>query len=101
MEFSVKTVKSPIWLAPVFALLLLASSMPLAHAYAPEGDLLKTKGYSPALINTIGTQRNRQEWRQPPAPRRTPLGNAMHNIYNNDWIGSFDDFGNRIIREQQ
>lgn len=70
-----------------------------AFAYAPEDQLLETKGYSPSLIDTISKQRSRQEWREPSAPRRTPMENALHNIYNNDWTGSFDEFGSRIIRE--
>ena len=67
-------------------------------AYAPEDDLLKIKGYSPELIRMTDTQRSRQEWREPEASVRTPLEHAFHNVFYNNWTGSFDDFGSNIIR---
>ncbi len=70
----------------------------VSQAYAPEDDLLKIKGYSPELIRMTDTQRSRQEWREPQAPVRTPVENAFHNIFYNNWTGSFDEFGSNIIR---
>ena len=70
----------------------------LANAYAPDDDLMKTKGYSPEMIRMTDVQRSRQEWREPPAPVRSPIQNAFHNVVNNNWTGSFDEFGSNIIR---
>lgn len=84
--------------AALIAVITTVIAISASFAYAPEGDLMKIKGYSPDLINTINTQRSRQEWREPPAPRRGPLENAFHNIFWNDWTGSFDEFGSEIIR---
>lgn len=71
-----------------------------AFAYSPEEDLMKIKGYSPELIETTDTQRSRQEWREPSAPRRTPMEKFFHNIYYGNWTGDVDDFGSQIIREK-
>ncbi len=70
-----------------------------ALAYAPESDLLKIKGYSPETVDIAATQRNRQEWREPPAPKLTPVGRFFHNIYYGNWTGSMDEFGSSVIRE--
>lgn len=72
----------------------------MALAYAPEAELLKTKGYSPEIINTMEAQRSRQEWRQPPAPILSPIKRFMHNIYYNEWTGSIDEFGAQVLRER-
>ena len=71
-----------------------------AFAYAPEGDLMKIKGYSPEIIDVTDTQRSRQEWREPPAPEHPPLEKFFHNIYYNEWTGSVDEFGSGIIRSK-
>lgn len=81
------------------SLLVLGSAVQQASAYAPEGDLMRIKGYSPALIDTTGTQRSRQEWREPQAPERSAMENFFHNIWTNNWTGSFDEFGSTIIRD--
>lgn len=70
-----------------------------ASAYAPEGDLMRIKGYSPLIIDTANTQRSRQEWREPQAPERTPFENFFHNVWYNNWTGNFDEFGSTVIRE--
>lgn len=70
-----------------------------ALAYAPEGDLLKIKGYSPEVIETANSQRSRQEWKQPSAPKQTPKEKFFHNIYYGDWTGSIDEFGSQVLRE--
>lgn len=80
-------------------LLITGLSLQQASAYAPEGDLMRIKGYSPLLIDTTATQRSRQEWREPQAPERTPIENFVHNIWYNNWTGNFDEFGSTIIRE--
>ncbi len=72
-----------------------------AFAFAPEPDLMKIKGYSPEIINTMQTQRSRQEWRQPPAPVLSPVERFFHNIYYNEWTGSIDEFGSQVIRSKQ
>lgn len=70
-----------------------------ALAYAPEGDLMKIKGYSPEVIDTANSQRSRQEWREPSAPKQTPMEKFFHNIYYGNWTGGVDDFGSQVIRE--
>lgn len=70
-----------------------------AWAYAPEGDLLKIKGYSPEIIQTSGTQRSRQEWREPSPPKMSPFRRYLHNIYRGNWTEGVDEFGSTIIRE--
>ncbi len=70
-----------------------------ALAYAPEGDLLKIKGYSPEVIETANSQRSRQEWKEPSAPKQTPMERFFHNVYYGDWTGSVDEFGSQILRE--
>lgn len=69
-----------------------------AWAYAPESDLLKIKGYSPEVIQTASTQRSRQEWREPPAPKLSPTARFFRNIYNGNWFDTVDEFGSGIIR---
>ncbi|MBX2861024.1 MAG: hypothetical protein KTR14_07305 [Vampirovibrio sp.] len=75
--------------------------MPASFAYAPEPDVMEIKGYSPEIINTTQVQRNRQEWRKPPAPPMTPREQFFHNIYYNNWIGGVDPFGSQVIRQHQ
>ncbi|MCE3234946.1 MAG: hypothetical protein K0Q50_1126 [Vampirovibrio sp.] len=70
-----------------------------ALAYAPEGDLMKIKGYSPEVIDTANSQRSRQEWKEPSAPKQTPMEKFFHNIYYGNWTGGVDDFGAQVIRE--
>jgi hypothetical protein len=70
-----------------------------AWAYAPESDLLKIKGYSPEVIQTADTQRSRQEWREPSAPKLSPVARFFHNIYNGNWTGDVDEFGSTVIRD--
>lgn len=79
--------------------LAMAGAASVAHAYAPEGDLMKIKGYSPEVIEVTDIQRSRQEWRQPAAPKRTPVEKFFHNIYYGDWMGGVDAFGNGVIRD--
>ncbi len=76
-------------------LVMLAQS---AMAFAPEGDLMKIKGYSPELIQVADKQRSRQEWRTPSIPKQGNKERFLHNIYYGDWTGSMDDFGSGIIR---
>ncbi|MGE0201074.1 MAG: hypothetical protein AB7P76_08910 [Candidatus Melainabacteria bacterium] len=71
-----------------------------AWAYAPEEDLMQIKGYSPEVVELANTQRSRQEWRKPAPPPEKPLEKFFHNIYYNNWTGSFDDFGSEIIRNR-
>ncbi len=71
-----------------------------ALAYAPEGDLMKTKGYSPEVIQLAQTQRSRQEWKMSAAPKMTPTERFFHNVYYGDWTGDVDQFGSMILREQ-
>jgi hypothetical protein len=71
-----------------------------AQAYAPEGDLMRIKGYSPEVIEATDSQRSRQEWRQPSAPRMAPIEKFFHNIYYGDWTGGVDDFGSQVIRDR-
>ncbi len=77
---------------------VMVATINAAQAYAPENDMLHIKNYSPETVQMISTQRSRQEWREPPAAKRTPMENFFHNIYYNDWTGSYDDFGSTIIR---
>jgi hypothetical protein len=69
-----------------------------ALAYVPEGDLLKIKGYSPEVIETADHQRSRQEWKEPSAPKQSPMEKFFHNIYYGDWTGSVDEFGSQVLR---
>ena len=82
----------------VAGLIVSAVALP-SLAYGPETDLLAIKGYSPETIRVTTTQRSRQEWKEPAPPRRTPVENFWHNLYYNNWTGSFDDFGRSIIRD--
>lgn len=70
-----------------------------AFAYAPEGDLMKIKGYSPEVIQTASMQRSRQEWKEPSRPTKTTVEKFFHNIYYGNWMGPVDDFGNEVIRD--
>ncbi len=82
-------------------LLLALLSTGTGWAYAPEPVLLDIKGYSPEIIDTIQTQTDRMEWRQPQPPARTPKERFLHNIFINDWTGNFDPFGSHVLRERQ
>jgi hypothetical protein len=88
-------------LSALVAMILMGISQPAAHAFAPEPDLMKIKGYSPEVVHTTEIQRSRQEWRNPPAPRLTPFERFLSNIYYNDWTGSLDEFGSQVIRYRQ
>jgi hypothetical protein len=70
-----------------------------AKAFVPNDDLMNTKGYSPEVIFFTQRQRVRQEWKERPAPVMTPKEKFFHNIYNNQWTGSFDEFGEQILKE--
>lgn len=70
-----------------------------ALAYAPEGDLMKIKGYSPEVIQTANLQRSRQEWKEPAAPSKSTKERFFHNIYYGDWVGPIDDFGAEVLRK--
>ena len=70
-----------------------------AFAYAPEGDLMKIKGYSPEVIQTASQQRSRQEWKEPSVQTKTTVEKFFHNIYYGDWVGPVDDFGSEVIRK--
>lgn len=89
-----------ITLTTLAAIAVLSMGSQMAQAYAPEGDLLKIKGYSPEVIEATDSQRSRQEWRQPAAPKLNPVEKFMHNIYYGDWTGGVDDFGSQIIRDR-
>lgn len=82
-----------------FGLAVVAMSGVQAFAYAPEGDLLKVKGYSPEVIQLTESQRSRQEWREASPPSQTPMERFFHNVYYGDWTGSVDPFGSQIIRD--
>lgn len=69
-----------------------------ALAYAPEGDLLKIKGYSPEVIEISNAQRSRQEWKEPSPPKQSPTERFFHNIYYGDWTGPVDSFGSGVMR---
>ena len=70
-----------------------------AFAYAPEGDLMKVKGYSPELIELTSGQRSRQEWKQAAPPRKSTTERFFHNIYYGEWMGSVDEFGAQVLRD--
>jgi len=71
-----------------------------ALAYAPEGELMRIKGYSPEVIKATDTQRSRQEWRQPAAPRRSNLEKFFHNIYYGEWTEDTQDMGYKTINSK-
>lgn len=71
-----------------------------AWAFAPEGDLMKIKGYSPEEIQTAINQRSRQEWREPSAPKSSPMERFFHNIYYGNWTNDVDEFGSTVIRNE-
>lgn len=79
-------------------LVLLGASVGQAFAYAPEGDLMKIKGYSPEVIETATIQRSRQEWKSPSTPTKSPTERFFHNIYYGQWISPVDDFGSSVLR---
>jgi hypothetical protein len=88
----------------IFSLGLLvgAATLGLNHAalaFAPEGDLLEVKGYSPELVQLTDQQRSRQEWRSPSIPKQTPVEKFFHNIYYGEWTESVDDFGSQVLRD--
>lgn len=80
---------------------LLVVVSPEAQAYQPEPDLMMVKGYSPATIELTQVQRQRNEWKEPPARIRTPWQQFWYNVWNNDWTGSVDPFGRSVIRQNQ
>lgn len=90
--------KYSVHLALMTALGFSAVMAGLAHAYLPEGDLLKIKGYSPEVIQAAAKQRSRQEWKEPSAPKQSPTEKFFHNIYYGNWTGGIDDFGSQVIR---
>jgi hypothetical protein len=71
-----------------------------ALAFSPENDLMQLKGYSPEVIQLTGLQRNRQEWKEAPAPKLSPTERFFHNIYYGDWTGDIDQFGSSVLREK-
>ncbi len=95
---------APLQLALLLAVLLfcalIATMNSVAGAYAPEADFLQIKGYSPEIIDSIVTQRYRQEWRYPPPPKRRPKDQILRNIFINDPLGNIDPFGSYKIRER-
>jgi hypothetical protein len=83
-----------------FALTMISvSAGASAWAFAPEGDLMKIKGYSPEVIQATDTQRSRQEWREPSAPKLTPMERFFHNVYNGNWTNDIDEFGSTVLRD--
>lgn len=70
-----------------------------AFAFAPEGDLMKIKGFSPEVIQVTSQQRSRQEWREPAIPKQRPMERFFHNVYYGEWTGGIDEFGSQVIRE--
>lgn len=68
-------------------------------AYAPDGDLMKIKGYSPEVIQTANQQRSRQEWKEPSVQTKSTTEQFFHNIYYGNWMGPLDDFGSEVIRK--
>lgn len=80
----------------VNALILLATP---SLAYAPDGDLMKIKGYSPEVIQTANQQRSRQEWKEPSVQTKSTTEQFFHNIYYGNWMGPLDDFGAEVIRK--
>lgn len=86
-------------LGPLMGFCLLSSGLgSVALAYAPDGELMQIKGYSPELIQTTNQQRNRQEWKEPSRPLRSPIERFLHNVYYGDWVAPVDDFGGGVIR---
>jgi len=81
------------------AFLLISFAAPMAHAYTPEGDLMKIKGYSPELVETTNVQRSRQEWRTPSVPKRSPFQQLLHNIWSGNWSDDLDPPGFSVIRD--
>lgn len=88
---------------PVSKLILAASALILLAspclAYAPDGDLMKIKGYSPEVIQTANQQRSRQEWKEPSVQTKSTTEQFFHNIYYGNWMGPLDDFGAEVIRK--
>ena len=90
------------WLSLGAASLIISTAIaPLAHAYAPEAELMQLKGYSPEVISTAADQRKRQEWRQASTPVMTPMEHFWHNVVYNNWTGSVDPFGAQVLRDRQ
>jgi hypothetical protein len=89
--------------SPVGKLVLAASALNLLAspclAYAPDGDLMKIKGYSPEVIQTANQQRSRQEWKEPSVQTKSTTEQFFHNIYYGNWMGPLDDFGSEVIRK--
>ncbi|WMU93312.1 hypothetical protein EMOOHJMP_00118 [Microcystis phage MaAM05] len=89
--------------SPVGKLVLAASALNLlvspCLAYAPDGDLMKIKGYSPEVIQTANQQRSRQEWKEPSVQTKSTTEQFFHNIYYGNWMGPLDDFGSEVIRK--
>jgi hypothetical protein len=69
-----------------------------AHAFTPDPELLKIKGYSPAVLRVAEVERARMEWREPPQPLLPPKEKFLQNVMWNEWTGSVDEFGSQIIR---
>lgn len=88
---------------PADRLILAASAFILLTspclAYAPDGDLMKIKGYSPEVIQTANQQRSRQEWKEPSVQTKSTTEQFFHNIYYGNWMGPLDDFGSEVIRK--
>lgn len=70
-----------------------------ALAFAPDGELMKVKGYSPEVIKVADQQRSRQEWKEPALLRQKPMEKFFHNIYYGEWTNGMDDFGAQVIRD--
>ena len=84
-----------------WALLVVVTTVgaPFAQAYEPDPVLMTIQGYSPEFVRFSSIQRDRQEWKAPAPPALTPKQRVIRNFLYNDWLGSFDEFGYEIIRE--
>jgi hypothetical protein len=90
--------KSPFVFLGLAAMAVLTSGQS-APAFAPEGDLMKVKGYSPEVIKVTDQQRSRQEWKEPAILRQKPMEKFLRNFYYGEWTNGIDDFGSQVIRD--
>jgi hypothetical protein len=81
------------------ALLLGALSALSAFAYEPDPTLMTIQGHSPEMVRFTHVQKNRQEWQAPPPPSLTPKQRLFKNFLYNNWLGSMDEFGYEIVRD--
>lgn len=83
----------------LFAMLvgLMSTGSPTYAWSANETDLVNT-GFSPETIRVVNLQRSRMEDMEPIQQERTCWQQFWWNVYRNDPLGGYYEFGQQVIK---